>query len=117
MREQVVQVVNKYIDAIRRNDASAVPLHPEMIGEFPTNTYRGAVSFREALEPFARIVKRTDVLRLVVDGEHCVALLNIDTIYGVIPFAEHIQVVRDEIVFVRGYCDPRPMLTGDAPAA
>jgi hypothetical protein len=110
-------VVNRYIDAIRRNDASAAPLHADIIGEFPTNTYRGAASFREALEPFARIVKRIDVLRLVVDGEHCVALLNIDTIYGVIPFAEHIQVVRDEIVFVRGYCDPRPMLTGDAPAA
>lgn len=36
MRERVMQVVNKYIDAIRRNDAAAVPLHPEMIGEFPT---------------------------------------------------------------------------------
>ena len=81
-----------------------------MVAEFPTNTYRGAVSFREALGPFARIVKHIDVLCLVVDGEHCVALLNIETVFGVIPFAEHIQVVRDEIVFVRGYCDPRPMV-------
>ena len=117
MRERVTAVVNKYIDAVRRNDASAVPLHPDVIAEFPTNTYRGAESFRAALEPFARIVKRIDVLRLVVDGEHCVALLDIDTIFGVIPFAEHIRVVHDEIVFVRGYCDPRPMLQRDAPAA
>jgi hypothetical protein len=112
MREHVIHVVNTYIDAIRRNDASAAPLHPDVIGEFPTNTYRGAVSFREALAPFARIVKRIDVLRLVVDGEHCVALLDIDTLFGVIPFAEHIQVLDDQIVFIRGYCDPRPMLTG-----
>lgn len=117
MREHVLQVVNTYIDAIRRNDASAVPLHPDMIGEFPTNTYRGAESFRAALEPFARIVKRIDVLRLVIDGEHCVALLDIDTVYGTIPFAEHIHVVHDEIVFIRGYCDPRPLLTRDPPAA
>src|SRR4051794_19228114 len=73
MRERVLHVVNTYLDTIRRNDASAVPLRPDMIGEFPTNTYRGAASFREALDPFARIVKRIDVLRLVVDGEHCVA--------------------------------------------
>ena len=45
------------------------------------------------------------------DGEHCVALLNLDTIYGTIPFAKHIQVVNREIVFVRGYCDPRPMFS------
>jgi len=117
MRERVIQVVNKYIDAIRRNDAAAVPLHPEMIGEFPTNTYRGAVAFREGLEPFSRIVNRIDVLRLIVEGEHCVALLEIDTVYGSIPFAEHIHVVNDEIVFVRGYLRPRPMLQRDQPAA
>ena len=111
MREQVIHAVNMYIDAVRRNDASAAPLHPDMIAEFPTNTYRGAVSFRQALEPFARMVKKIDVLRLVVDGEHCVALLNLDTIYGPIPFAEHIHVVNREIVFVRGSCDPRPVFS------
>ena len=30
---------------------------------------------------------------------------------GPIPFAEHIHVVNREIVFVRGYCDPRPMFS------
>ena len=69
MREQVIHAVNMYIDAVRRNDASAAPLHPDMIAEFPTNTYHGAVSFR------------------------------------------HIHVVNREIVFVRGYCDPRPMFS------
>jgi hypothetical protein len=27
MREQVIQVVEQYLDAVRRNDASALPLH------------------------------------------------------------------------------------------
>ena len=52
------------------------------------------------------------VIRLVVDGEHCVAIVNIDTIFGVIPFAEHIHVANGQIVSIRGYCDPRPMLAG-----
>jgi len=110
MRDEVVQVVDKYIDAVRRNDPSNLPLHPEVIGEFPMNTYRGAQSFINALEPFSRIVKNIEVVRLVVDGEHCVAILNIDTSFGLIPFAEHIRVVDGMIVWVRGYYDPRPML-------
>ena len=116
MREQVIQVVGQYIEAVRHNDASALPLHPDAVCEFPTNTYRGAASFRKGLDDFARIMKSIDVIRLVVDGEHCVALVNIDTVFGVIPFAEHIQVVNGQIVSIRGYCDPRPMLAGTIPA-
>ena len=112
MREQVVQVVEAYIDAVRRNDVSALPLHPDAVCEFPTNTYRGASSFSKGLEAFARIVKKIEVIRLIVDGEHCVAILTIDTVFGAIPFAEHIHVVNGEIMSIRGYCDPRPMLDG-----
>ena len=112
VHEQVIQVVEKYIDAMRRNDASAVPLHPDAVCEFPTNTYRGAEAFRQGLAQFASIMKSTEVIRLIVDGEHCVAIVNINTIFGLIPFAEHIHVANGEIVSIRGYCDPRPMLSG-----
>ena len=117
MREQTIHVVESYIDAVRRNDAAALPLHPDVIGEFPLNTYRGADAFREAVEPFAQILKSIDILRLIADGEHCVAILDIDTIYGHIPFAEHIHVVNREIVSVRAYYDPRPLLGSSNPTA
>src|SRR5690348_4517938 len=108
--DRVVRVVETYIDAVRRNDPSDLPLHPEVVGEFPLNTYRGAEAFIRALEPFSRVVKKIDVLNLVAEGEHCVAILNIDTVVGLIPFAEHIHVVDGRIVSVRGYYDPRPFL-------
>lgn len=54
-------------------------------------------------------MKSIEVIRLIVDGEHCVAFLNIDTAFGRIPFAEHIQVPNGEIVAIR---DPRQMLSG-----
>ena len=41
MREQVIEVVEKYIDAVRRNDASALPLHKDAVCVFPTSTFRG----------------------------------------------------------------------------
>ena len=117
MREQVIQVVETYIDAVRRNDPSALPLHPDAVCVLPTNTYRGADSLRQGLAQFASIMKSIDVIRLVVDGEHCVAIVNIDTIFGMIPFAEHIHVAKGEILSIRGYCDPRPMLNGMNPTA
>ena len=117
MRDQVIQVVEKYIDAVRRNDASSLPLHRDAVCEFPTNTYRGAAAFQQGLDQFARIMKSIDVIRLVVDGEHCVAIINIETVFGSIPFAEHIHVMNGEIVSIRGYCDPRPMLSGANTAA
>ena len=40
MRDRVIQVVEQYLDAVRRNDASALPLHPDAVCVFPTNTYR-----------------------------------------------------------------------------
>ncbi len=117
MREQTIQVVEKYIDAVRRNHPADLPLHAEMVGEFPLNTYQGAAAFRQALEPFAKIVKSIDVIRLIADGEHCVAILDIDTVFGRIPFAEHIHVVKGEVVSVRGYYDPRPLLGDTKPSA
>lgn len=69
MREQVIQVVEQYIDAVRHNDASALPLHPDAVREFPTNTNRGAASYRRGLDDFARIMKSIDVIRFVVAGE------------------------------------------------
>jgi hypothetical protein len=39
---------------LRHNDASALPLHPDAVCEFPTITYRGAASFQKGLDDFAR---------------------------------------------------------------
>jgi hypothetical protein len=53
---------------MRRNDASALPLYPDAVCEFPTNTYRGVASFKQGLDQFARIMKGIDFIRLVVDA-------------------------------------------------
>ena len=52
-----------------------------------------------------------------IDDEHCVALVNIDTVFGVIPFAEHIHVVNGQLVSIRGYCNPRPILAQTIPTS
>jgi hypothetical protein len=76
----------------------------------PRTRIAAATSFQQGLDQFARIMMSIDVIRLVIDGEHCVAIVNIDTVFGSIPFAEHIHVPNGQIMSIRGYCDPRPML-------
>ena len=72
----------------------------------------GLASFKQGLDQFASIMKNIEVIRLFVDGELCVALVIIDTVFGPIPFVEHIHVANGEILSIHGYCDPRPMLKG-----
>ena len=42
----------------------------------------GLASFKQGLDQFASIMKNIEVIRLFVDGEHCVALVIIDTVFG-----------------------------------
>lgn len=53
--------------------------------------------------------------RPVADGEHCVALLDIDTVFGTIAFAGHVHIVYGQIAFIRGHYDPRPIIEGAKP--
>jgi hypothetical protein len=112
MREDVIRTIDTYIDAVRRNDADALPLHPDVVFESPLGRYEGLAAFRKGLADFFRILKSIEVVRLTADDETCAAALNIDTIFGLIPFLEYFHVVNGQIVSIRVYYDPRPMLEG-----
>lgn len=112
MREDVIRVVETYIDAVRRNDADALPVHPGVVFESPLGRYEGIAAFRKGLEDFVPILKSIEVVRLTADDETCAAALNIDTIFGLIPFLEFLHVTNGQIVSIRAYYDPRPILDG-----
>jgi len=112
MRDDVIRVVETYIDAVRRNDADALPLHPDVVFESPLGRYQGIAAFRKGLVDFFRILKSIEVVRLTADDDTCAAVLNIDTTFGLIPFLEYFHVTDGKIVSIRGYYDPRPILEG-----
>jgi hypothetical protein len=39
-------------------------------------------------------------------------VLKVDTIFGLIPFCEFLRIADGQIVSVRAYYDPRPILEG-----
>ena len=112
MREDVIRVVETYIDAVRRNDADRLPLHPDVVFESPLGRYQGIAAFQKGLADFVGILKSIEVVRLTADDDTCAAVLNIDTIFGLIPFLEYFHVVDGQIVSIRAYYDPRPLLEG-----
>ena len=112
MRKHVIRVVESYIDAVRRNDADALPLHPDVVFESPLGRYEGIAAFRKGLADFVPILKSIEIVRLTADDETCAAVLNIDTIFGMIPFLEYFYVADGQIVSIRAYYDPRPILDG-----
>ena len=112
MTNEVIRVVETYIDAVRRNDADALPLHPDVVFESPLGRYEGLSAFRKGLADFVPILKSIQVVRLTADDETCAAVLKIDTVFGMIPFLEYFHVAGGKIVSIRAYYDPRPILEG-----
>ena len=49
MRADVVRVVQTYIDAVTRNDPSALPLHDAFEFVSPLERYIGSAAFRSGL--------------------------------------------------------------------
>lgn len=117
MREQVMRTVEKYIDAVQRNDEASLPLDPGIVFEGPLATVRGLEEFHQGLVQFIPTLKSIKVVRLTADDETCAAVLELDTIYGVIPFLEYFYVREGLIYKIRAYYDPRPILEGRSRAA
>jgi hypothetical protein len=112
MRDEVIRVVQTYVDAVQRNDPEALPLHPEVVFESPLGWYEGLAAFRKGLADFFRILRSIEVVRLTADDDTCAAVLKINTSFGLIPLLEYFHVVGGQIVSIRAYYDPRPMLEG-----
>jgi len=112
MRDDVIRVVETYIDAVRRNDSENLPLHSDVSFESPLGRYQGLAAFQKGLADFFRILKSIEVVHLTADDDTCAAVLNIDTVFGMIPFLEYFHVAEGTIVSIRAYYDPRPILAG-----
>ena len=112
MREEVIRIVQTYIDAVRRNDAASLPLHPEIVFEGPLGRYEGIAAFEQGLADFVPVLNGIKILRLTADDDTCAAVLEIDTIFGLIPFLEYFNLKDGKIASIRAYYDPRPVLDG-----
>ena len=112
MRKEVIRVVEANINAVRSNNVDALPLHPDVVFESPLGRYQGVAAFHKGMADFVPILKSIEVVRLTADDDTCAAVLKLDTIFGLLPFLEYFHVSDGQIVSIRAYYDPRPILQG-----
>lgn len=112
MRDDVIRVAETFIDAVRNKKIDAIPFHPEAVFESPIRTMRGIANLRKGMEELVPIVRGIEVVRLTADDDSCAAALKVNTIFGLLPFCYLFEVADGQIVSVRAYFDPRPILEG-----
>src|ERR1017187_10721235 len=76
------------------------------------NRIQGVAAFQKGLADFVPLLKSIEVVRLTADDDTCAAVLKLDTIFGLLPFLEFFHVRDGQIVSIRAYYDPRPIVEG-----
>jgi limonene-1,2-epoxide hydrolase len=111
MSNEVIRAVDAYFHGLAAKDLGTAPFHPDIEFEGPLGPrIVGADSLRAVLTGFFPSIKGIDVVRHIADGEWCATVFNFRTAFGAIPMMDCFHVVGGQIVSIRLYYDPRPML-------
>ena len=110
MRDELIRIVECYLDGLKNKDLSKVafasdvtfegPLSPKLTGE------RAVVEFLAGLFP---AVKDVRVKQHIVEGEYVATLFDFDTTFGVIPVFDCFRVSNGTLTQIRPFYDPRPI--------
>lgn len=118
MREDVIHAVEAHLNGLGARDISASPFHEDIEFSGPIGpSIKGAPTVRAVFTGFFPTIKGIKIKRHIVDGEWCATLFDFDTTFGIIPMVDCIHVVDGQIVSIRVYYDPRPILEGMSRAA
>jgi limonene-1,2-epoxide hydrolase len=118
MREDVIGPVEAYLNGLESKDLNAVPFHDDIVFEGPLGPpIHGAAAVREFLRGMLPAIKSIEIVRHIVEGEWCATVFDFKTTFGVIPIFDCFRVVDGQIVSIRPYYDPRPIIDGMERAA
>ena len=109
-RDEMANVVEAYLDGLKRKDLSTVafasdvtfesPLSPKLIGQ------QAVADFLSGLFP---AIKDVRVKQHIIEGEYVATLFDLDTTFGVIPIFDCFRVVNGLLTQIRPFYDPRPI--------
>ena len=114
-REETVELVNVYMQGLKSGDYSSVkfsssvsflgPLHDE-----PLKGKEAVVAFLTEVSGGMADVRMN---KYVIDGSDVCILIDFETKDGtVLPCVDYIKMEADQIVHIRPFFDPRPLLGG-----
>jgi hypothetical protein len=108
MREDVMHAVEAHLNRLGARDISASPFHHDIEFVGPIGPpIKGAPRVPAVFTGFFPTIKG---IRIIVDGEWCATVFDFDTTFGTIPMIDCFHVVDGQILSIRVYYDPRPIL-------
>jgi limonene-1,2-epoxide hydrolase len=110
MKSPNVETVEKYLNALKAKDVSAMPLASDVIFEDPlTATLTGPEALHEFFATAFTILNDVHIERHISEGEYVATEWVAETTVGRIPIFEWFRVVDGQIKHIKVYLDPRPI--------
>lgn len=110
MRDELIRVVEGYLDGLRKKDLSEVAFAPDVTFESPLspklNGEQAVAAFLTGLFPAIRDIR---VKRHIMEGEYVATVFDFDTTFGVIPVFDCFRITNGKLKEIRPYYDPRPI--------
>ncbi len=110
MRDELIAVVEAYLDGLRKKDLSQAAFAPDVTFESPLSprltSERAVVDFLSGLFPAIRDIR---VKQHIVEGEYVATLFDFDTTFGVIPVFDCFRASNGKLRQIRPFYDPRPI--------
>ena len=111
MREENIEIVESYLDAIKQKDLSLARLADDLRFEDPlTGKSSGADNLRAFLTGFLPAVTDVRIHQHICEGETVVTHWEVDGIFGIIPILEKFRIEDGKIKEMIAFFDPRPIL-------
>ena len=105
-----IEVVERYLDALRTGQLTDVPFAPDVTFESPlTAQVTGRDAVLEALRGILPAVLDVTVRHHIADGEYVASRFELKTSFGPIDVFDRFRVVNGLLAEVRPFYDPRPI--------
>ena len=112
-REQNVALVESYLACFASKDPSSVPFADAVVFEGPTwPTLTGRQSVLRFLRMILPGIRRAQVKRHIVEGDHIATIFDMETDQGVEHVCDYIEIAGGEIARVQAFFYPRPISSG-----
>ncbi len=110
MRDEMIRIVEGYLDGLRKKDLSKVAFAPDVTFESPLSARlsgeEAVVDFLSGLFPAIQDIR---VKQHIVEGEFVATVFDLDTTFGVIPVFDCFRVSNGKLRQIRPFYDPRPI--------
>lgn len=113
-----IQVVEAYLEGLRRRDLRDVPFAEDVSFESPLAArVTGIEAVTETLASILPAVEGVSQATHVAEGEYVASRFDLLTPFGAIPVLDRFRVVGGALSEIRPFYDPRPIVEGTAALA